>query len=64
MKSINAKIVFFTLGAVLAPLQGWSAEDKEAAKRLHQFFDAEWEYNLKEHPTFATNLGDPRYNDR
>jgi uncharacterized protein (DUF885 family) len=64
MKSINTKIVLLTLVAVLAPLQGWSAEDKETAKRLHQFFDAEWEYNLKEHPTFATSLGDPRYNDR
>lgn len=35
-----------------------------AAQELYALFDAEWEYNLKENPTFASFLGDKRYNDR
>src|SRR5581483_5223925 len=26
--------------------------------------DAQWQYELKTHPEFATYVGDPRYNDR
>jgi uncharacterized protein (DUF885 family) len=32
--------------------------------RLHRLFDEEWEYDLKEDPTLATVVGDPRYDDR
>jgi uncharacterized protein (DUF885 family) len=35
-----------------------------AAKALHTLFDAEWEYNLRQNPTFASALGDKRYNDK
>ena len=35
-----------------------------ATKQLYDLFDAEWEYNLKESPTFASYLGDKRYNDQ
>lgn len=34
------------------------------AERLDAFFDEEWENFLREHPLFATRIGDPRYNDR
>lgn len=34
------------------------------SKALHDLFDAEWEWRLKEHPELATSVGDPRYNDR
>jgi prolyl oligopeptidase len=33
-----------------------------ADDRLQQLFDREWERNLKEWPTFASSLGDKRYN--
>lgn len=36
----------------------------EAAKRLHELFEAEWEYTLREDPVRASSLGDRRYNDR
>lgn len=42
-----------------APVQ---AED--AAAKLHRLFEDEWEYRLRENPTFASRLGDRRYNDR
>ena len=32
--------------------------------RLVKLFDDEWEYTLRESPTFASHLGDKRYNDR
>ena len=31
---------------------------------LHQLFDQEWERTLREDPTFASTLGDRRYNDQ
>ena len=36
----------------------------DEGKRLHAFFTAEWERNLRENPESATYLGDGRYNDR
>lgn len=33
-------------------------------ERLTKLFDDEWEYTLREAPTFASHLGDKRYNDR
>jgi uncharacterized protein (DUF885 family) len=35
-----------------------------ATERLRSFFAAEWEYQLREHPEYATYVGDARYNDR
>lgn len=34
------------------------------SERLEKLFDDEWEYGLREEPTFASHLGDKRYNDR
>lgn len=34
------------------------------ATQLQQLFDDEWEWTLREAPTFASYLGDKRYNDR
>jgi uncharacterized protein (DUF885 family) len=36
----------------------------EATRQLYAFFDQRWERGLKESPTFASFLGDKRYNDR
>jgi len=36
----------------------------EAPRQLHALFQEEWEYTLREDPTFASFLGDRRYNDR
>lgn len=37
---------------------------RSEAARLHELFDASWEYQLIEYPEFATSVGDPRYNRR
>jgi uncharacterized protein (DUF885 family) len=36
----------------------------QEAKKLHSLFDEEWQWTLREHPEFATSVGDPRYNDK
>lgn len=33
-------------------------------QKLHSLFDDEWEWTLRNYPTFGTYLGDKRYNDR
>jgi uncharacterized protein (DUF885 family) len=40
------------------------ASAQTAGERLNQLFANEWEFRLRENPTFATSLGDTRFNDR
>jgi len=35
-----------------------------AGQRLHELFEAEWERGLRENPTWASYLGDRRFDDR
>jgi len=47
------------LAALSAPLFAGGA-----AESLHQLFDDEWERTMRENPTWASQLGDRRYNDQ
>ena len=44
--------------------QSNNANANEATKALYAFFDAEWEYTMEQNPTYASTLGDRRWNDR
>lgn len=59
----RCKLIFFVVCCLaVASLNANAAED--AGAKLHALFDEEWEWTLRENPTYASYLGDPRYNDR
>ncbi|MEO6587798.1 MAG: DUF885 domain-containing protein, partial [Pyrinomonadaceae bacterium] len=61
MKFLFAVAVLLAFSAVIFAQR---LNDNEPTKLLYALFDFEWEYNLRENPTFASYLGDKRYNDR
>jgi uncharacterized protein (DUF885 family) len=48
-------VLFFAFSTVFA---------QDAAKNLYALFDSEWQWSLENNPTFASYLGDKRYNNR
>jgi uncharacterized protein (DUF885 family) len=61
MRIAVAWIVAVLFGASLAPdLRAQRSRNEE----LEKLFADEWEYGLRDQPTFASHVGDTRYNDR
>ena len=62
----SALTLALALSALLAAALPARPEEaaSEAPRQLHALFQEEWEYTLREDPTFASFLGDRRYNDR
>ena len=54
---------FITLSLLFAPLH---AQEKslDPAKELHELFASEWDYQMEQHPAWASRLGDRRWNNR
>jgi uncharacterized protein (DUF885 family) len=60
---LSALLVSLLLPAPAALSQRRAAA-APAAQALHKLFEEEWEWSMREYPTFASSLGDRRYNDR
>ncbi len=50
--------------AIMSHAGAPAAEPPTAGGRLHAIFEAEWEASMRDWPTWASRLGDLRYNDR
>ncbi|HEX5709034.1 MAG TPA: DUF885 domain-containing protein [Pyrinomonadaceae bacterium] len=63
---IALSLVTSTAPAATAQRRSGAAAGERAnpARQLHALFEEEWEWTMKEYPTFASSLGDRRYNDR
>jgi uncharacterized protein (DUF885 family) len=62
----NILVLLLMLGGLCAHEFAAAAADAPADSkaRLERIYDAEWQRWLREDPTLATSVGDPRYNDR
>ena len=56
--------VFLVSAISIVSAQIQTSVETGATKQLYALFDTEWELGLRENPTFASFLGDKRYNDR
>ncbi len=62
MTKINTFL--FLMPVLLSGVITSCAPSEEAHNRLHELFDESWESRLREDPLLATQVGDPRFNDR
>ena len=59
----TALVVAFVALTLIAQPKA-SSNDNAPTRELYALFDSEWQRTLKDNPTFASYLGDKRYNDR
>jgi uncharacterized protein (DUF885 family) len=66
MRPINLLLIALAVASLLAPslAKGQGSNPNETTRALHALFEAEWEYTMEQNPTYASTLGDRRWNDR
>ncbi|MBL4884536.1 MAG: DUF885 domain-containing protein [Planctomycetaceae bacterium] len=61
MRLMLTLILVILASQISVPVQ---AKDSAVTEKFHQILDEHWEWQMREQPTYASNLGDKRYNDR
>lgn len=61
---IHTLYAFLMLSASPALAQAQAQAPNAAATALHALFTADWDYQMEQHPTWASGLGDRRWNHR
>jgi len=63
MHSLSSRLIVLSLALLLFASVA-TAQDAAHTKALHDLFEREWEYDLRENPARASQMGDRRWNDR
>jgi len=61
---VKPVVAIALLLSTFAPVFAQVLSSSDTAKTLHQLFDEDWQWSLREFPEAATLLGDNHYNDR
>jgi uncharacterized protein (DUF885 family) len=62
--AVVAATIFIAGVVAFAPMHPQTSHPNGGVATLHALFDSEWERTMRENPTWASSLGDYRYNDR
>ncbi|MFN2431482.1 MAG: DUF885 family protein [Gemmatimonadota bacterium] len=62
--AVAPALALILLAATFGSAAGQQSEADLDTRRLHALFEEEWEWRMRDSPTLATYVGDPRYDDR